>query len=782
MSNLPTRILALISRKDYKPLRVKALTRKLGLPGERIKDVREALRQLLEKGQVELTRAQAVQRPRPQSRQADVPKVKASKGEMLGVFRKAAAGHGFVRPSQTKTTSGVAEDIFIPPRHVGDAASGDEVLVRLRRGPGRRAARGARGPSGEIVRILERATHQFVGTYFEQGGESFVRVDGTSFAEPIYVGDPGAKGAQPGDKLVFEMIRFPSPAMRGEGVITEVLGPHGQPGVDTLSIIRAFELPDAFPDDVLDEARRQAEIFDEADLGGREDFTDQVIITIDPVDARDFDDAISLTFDRKTQHWNLGVHIADVGHFAPPGSRLDREARNRGTSVYLPQRVIPMFPEIISNGLASLQQGRVRYVKSALIEFTGTGQRVSARFANAAIRNRRRFSYEEVSACLKALAEAAGEADMETRRQGDKQQRRHKSMEAAAAGDGVHPASSLSPCLPVSLSHLDPEISSLLIRMRELAMILRRRRYKRGSLELSLPETALQYDKDGRVTGAVLREHDVSHQIIEEFMLAANEAVAQHLADAGVPFLRRTHAPPNEQKLKDYAEFVAHLGYRVDKKRATDRFQLQRVLAESAARPEVYAVHYALLRSLKQAEYSPAAEEHYALASPCYCHFTSPIRRYPDLTVHRLLDRLHRHGRARSDEAELVALGEHCSFTERRAEKAERELVKLKLLAYLSDRIGVELEIIITGVEEYGFFGMSPTLPVEGLVRVSTLADDYYHFDALSHTLLGRRTKRRYRLGDRVNVVVARVDLERRLLDFRVGDTRQAGRNSSGSR
>src|SRR5439155_3749576 len=247
---------------------------------------------------------------------------------------------------------------------------------------------------------LARATHQFVGTYFERDGQGFVRVDGTVFSHSILVGDPGAKGARPDDKVVIEMLRFPGPEDRGEAVITEILGPRGQPGVDTLSIIRAFGIPDVFPEDALEEARQAAAAFDEEDLHGRNDFTNDVVVTIDPADARDFDDAISLTIYPKSKHWQLGVHIADVAHFAPLGGALDHEARKRGTSVYLPQRVIPMFPEAISNSLASLQQGRVRYVKSVLIDFTPAGQRTAARFAEGAIRVRRRFTYEQVSALL----------------------------------------------------------------------------------------------------------------------------------------------------------------------------------------------------------------------------------------------------------------------------------------------------------------------------------------------------------------------------------------------
>jgi ribonuclease R len=281
-----------------------------------------------------------------------------------------------------------------------------------------------------------------------------------------------------------------------------------------------------------------------------------------------------------------------------------------------------------------------------------------------------------------------------------------------------------------------------------------------------MPEAELEYDEQGRVAGAHFRSHDVSHQIIEEFMLAANEAVAGHLDGLGVAFLRRVHPDPDPHKLEAFATFARSLGYKMPT--SYDRFALQRILERSAGRPDAHAVHYALLRSLKQAVYSPVEEGHYALASDDYCHFTSPIRRYPDLTVHRLLDRWLRKGRAGSNETELAALGEHCSKMERRAEAAERELVKLKLLTYMSERIGAELEAIISGVADYGFFAQVEDMPVEGLVHISTLPDDYYYFEDQTHSLTGRRSGRTYRLGDKVRVQVVRVDLQRRQLDFRV--------------
>lgn len=705
MKDLESRILAYVSKPGAPPLKPKALARKLNVPSPEYEHFKKVLRHLISDGRLEIGKNQTIRQAGPH-------------GTVTGVFRKATGGYGFVRPHPVEGKAGL--DLFIPENGVKDAATGDQVLVRLKKKP----ARGSKGPTGEIVRVLERATNQFVGTYFEREGDGYVRVDGTVFSHSIYVGDPGAKGARPDDKVVFEMLRFPSSEDRGEGVITEILGPRGKPGVDTLSIIRSLNLPDVFPDDALSEARQAAHEFDEKNLEGRDDFTGWLTITIDPVDARDFDDAVSLTIDPKSKHWFLGVHIADVGHFAPPGGALDREARRRATSVYLPQRVIPMFPEIISNSLASLQQGKVRFVKSALIDLTPSGQRAHVRFANAAIKVKKRFAYEEVTRILQEHDE----------------------------GRAAHGVS--------------PEILDMLLRMRELAMILHKRRLTRGALELNMPEVELEYDEQGRVSGAHFHEHTISHQIVEEFMLAANEAVAEHMDDAGVLILRRVHPAPEPEKLRTFAEFARSLGYRIRKE--TDRFTLQRVLSQSSERPERHAIHYALLRSLKQATYSPIKDEHYALASENYCHFTSPIRRYPDLVVHRTLDRLLRRGRAGSSMEELTVLGDHCSKMERRAETAERELIKLKLLTYMNERLGLELDAIITGVADYGFYAQAEVMPVEGLVHISTLPDDYYYFDAASYSLQGQRTQRRFRLGDKVRVTVVRVDIQRRQLDFKV--------------
>ncbi len=714
MSDLATRILHALARPSYTPLKPKVLARRMDVPDDQYPEFRKTLRALVREGRIEVGRDHTLRAVDPF-------------GTVVGVYRRTGGGVGYVRPHTVSGETG--PEIRIREGHELDASTGDEVMVRITR----RASKTA-GASGDIVRVLERATRTFVGTYFERDGQGYVRVDGTVFSHSVWVGDPGAKGARPQDKVVLDMLRFPTADERGEGVITEVLGPLGKPGVDTLSVIKAFGLPEAFPKEALEEARTQAERFREDDLDGRADFTHDLVVTIDPADARDFDDAVSVTIDPKTKHWVLTVHIADVGHFVRPGGPLDTEARKRGTSVYLPQKVIPMFPEVISNGLASLQQGKLRYVKTVRMEFTPHLQKGAVQFFNGAIRVRRRFTYEEVQAVL------------------DGMQARERP----------------------SVGLVEPDILALLKRMRDLALLLRKKRLKRGALELSMPEAVLEYDAHGKVTGAHFAPHDLSHQIIEEFMLAANEAVAEHFSRHDVPFLRRVHPAPNVEKLAAFAGFAELLGYPL--RRFQDRFELQRVLHETANKPERAAIHYALLRSLKQAAYSPIQDEHYALASTDYCHFTSPIRRYPDLHVHRLLDRWLKTGRASADVQELVALGEHCSKMERRAETAERELVKLKILQYLATRLGEKLDAVITGVADYGFFAQAERFPAEGLVHISSLTDDYYVFDEEHHALFGRRHKKRYRLGDRVRVEVARVDVQRRMLDFRLAEPEERPR------
>ena len=674
---------------------------------------------------------------------------------LSGFLKKIGVRGGVFIPhgggSPEARVAGKAVEVHIATEDMKDAQVGDEVVVKLlpRRGDGSKQY-------GRVLEVLERATNSFVGTYDEFDGQGYVKIDGRNFTDPIWVGDPGGKGAAPGDKVVIEMLRFPTHAHGGEGVLTQVLGAKGEPGIDLLTIIHEYALPDEFPHEVLHDASQQAEQFDETDLRGRLDLTQDTIVTIDPADARDFDDAISLT-KNEAGHWLLGVHIADVAHFVPTGSQLDREAKRRGTSVYLPTRVLPMLPEVISNGLASLQQGRVRYTNSAFIEFTPDGIPVHTEFAKSAIKVVQRFAYEDVLPIVQAAA---------------------------------------TPKTKVA-----PKVRQLLCDMHELAMTLRRRRFEHGSLDLNIPEVKLDFDKEGRVIGAHEAGHDESHQMIEEFMLAANIAVATKLNDLETAFLRRVHAEPDSLKLQGFAKFVATLGFSVDvqpappeskarpKRKSKDKSQrprsgpsafdspvivskaaLQQLLLQVRGTPTERAINYALLRSMKQAEYSGAPIGHYALSVSEYCHFTSPIRRYPDLTIHRLFDEFTagRHPRGPSD-VELAILGTHCSDTERRAAQAERELTKLKLLAFMANKVGEEFDAIITGVERFGVFCQGVEMPVDGFVHITALSEnDYFNYDPDSLSLVGRASGRQYRLGDRVRVQVAHVNEQRRELDFRI--------------
>ena len=707
-SDLARRVLAHVQRANYRPVKPRVIAKQLKLPKEQHTQLKREIKRLVKSGRLTYGVNHVVHANR-----------KRVASEVVGIFRRTLSGYGFVRPAGTPLDVGRGEDIFIPVSKTMDAASGDTVRVEL----GGRRSRSEDGnrSAGRVVEIVERATKHFVGTYEETPEGGLVYIDGKDFVMPIVVGDPGAKQVHDGDKVVVELIRYPTGRRAGDGVITEVLGPRGQPGVDTLTVIREFGLPDQFPEDVLEESRRVAEEFDGAITDGRRDLTSLDVITIDPRDARDFDDAISLER-LENGHWRLGVHVADVTHFVRPKTALDREARDRGTSVYLPDRVIPMLPEVVSNHLASLQPKQVRYVKSALIEYTEEGTRVGVDFCVGAIRSRRRFSYEEVDALL---------------------------------SDRV-----------VWRAKLGPELYTLVDNLHRLAMLLRRRRLEKGSIELNLPETKIELDREGRVCGAHRVEHTESHQLIEEFMLAANEAVAERIKDEEVHCLRRIHAAPDAVKIANLTEFVRNLDISCES--LESRFETKRVLAAVEGEPVEPAVNYAVLRAMQKAVYSPQDQGHYALAFQDYCHFTSPIRRYPDLTIHRIMDAIFRGQRAGTQYDHLLTLGEHCSQREQRAEAAERELIKLKLLMFLSDKIGQRLDVVVTGVEEFGLFAQGIKLPAEGLIHVNSLRGDVFRYEPQIHALEGHRES--YRLGDLLTVEISNVDLDRRELDLVIVD------------
>jgi ribonuclease R len=700
---LENRVLDWMSRPEYRPAKAKAVARQMEIGQEDYPRFREAVRALLRAGRLVFGGNRSLRTPAPEPPRAG----------SRGVLARDAAGRFVVRAGPSGPV------VRFRAADLGEARPGDTVIYRVirRRSP---ATDDPAAMWGRVDAVVSRASSRMVGTLFLRDGQPRVRLDGTTLAHGLRVGDAGAKGARPGDLVVVEILRTPTPEdPHGEGVILEVLGPRGAAGVDLLAVIRNHGLPDTFPTDALAEAHHQAENFREETVTGRTDFTRDFVITIDPVDARDFDDAVFVTRDPKG-NWSLWVHIADVGQFVPPGGPLDREARRRATSVYLPGKVLPMFPEAISNHLASLQEGRVRLVKTARVDFDSQGRVTRQSFFEGMIRVKRRLTYEQAQELVEAVNPPAGEE----------------------------------------------ALWSLMALMRELAALLNRRRLGRGALELDMAEPVLEYDDDGKVSGAHWRRQKTSNKIIEEFMLAANEAVARHFDEHKVPFIRRIHPEPEPMRLRSFGRFVQRLGLPLSN--PEDRFALQALLGRTSGTPEARAVHIAMLRSMRMAVYSADEDVHYALATSQYCHFTSPIRRYPDLVVHRQLARLMRQGRAPADAQELDVLARHCSDCERRAEAATRELVKRRILAYLADRIGEEYDAVVTGVAEYGIFAQGEQMPAEGRVHVSALGSDNFRLDEEAQALEGKQGGARFRLGDRIRVAVARVDQERLQLDWRL--------------
>ena len=729
--NIEQRILDLVQQKNYQPLKPKAIAKKLKLVDEE-REVKRCIKRLVQKGHLKfgskhmVLRAPMDSKGKPKKPKSDSTGRKTKSNEVVGRFRKAAAGFGFVTPEDSTATDR-SEDIFIPQMKTLDAADLDTVRIRVSKGNSGRTA-------GRVIEVVARHTNRFVGSYKESNGLGIVIVDGNRFETGVLVGDASAKNGRVGDKVVIEMVSFPSGQEPGEGVIVKVLGDRGEPGIDTQSIIYQYGLPQEFPENVLADARKQAAAFDEDDIGDRTDFTDTTVVTIDPKTARDFDDAISLE-KLDNGHWELAVHIADVSHFVPYRSDLDDEAYARATSIYLPDKVIPMLPEIISNNLASLQPHRVRYCMTAIMEFTDEGVPVHTELHRGAIKSAHRFTYEDIDDYL----------------ENDKPWKKK----------------------------LTPPVFELVRNMHTLAMTMRKRRMDGGSINLVLPEVKIDLDEDGKVAGAHTVDNTESHQVIEEFMLAANEAVATHMWDLKLPYMRRIHAHPTEKKLQALTEFVQALG--IECGSLQDRFEMKRVVEESEGSPEAHAIHFAVLRSMQKAVYGPDEIGHFALNSENYCHFTSPIRRYPDLIIHRMVGALIDGKKPDANVDRLAMLGKHCSELEKRASDAERDLTKLKLLNFLADRVGKKMDGIITGVESFGVFVQGVEIPAEGLIPLDSLPPDSYRYDRNTRTLSGHKAPNQFRLGDRVGVKVAFIDPDQRILEFELSSRRPAATSTKQS-
>jgi ribonuclease R len=716
--NIREQVLSLVARKDYRPLNKIDIGRKLDLTASERVALRKILRELERAGEIARIRKNRYVLPA----EADL---------VAGKLSIHPAGYGFLSPEKSGEP-----DVFIAAENIGTAMHGDRVVARVSRDTPSDRIKGRR--EGRVIRILERAHDTIVGTVQRSRNFYYVVPDDPRFVHDVYVHPdrsqrPG-NAANVGDKVVVRLDAWESRHINPEGEIIEVLGPASMPGIDMLSIIRKYHLSVEFPKDVLGQAERIPEQVDERQLEGREDLREQFIVTIDPDDARDFDDAIQV--EKATSGWRLGVHIADVAAYVEPGSALDREARRRGNSVYLPDRVIPMLPERLSNGVCSLNPGVDRLTHSVFVQFDKHGEVKSTRFARSVIRSAHRLTYKQAYAVLTASP-------------GDR------------LGERLHVAW-------------------------ELAALLRRKRFQHGSLDLDFPEVKVWVDKQGRPVRLERVENDESHQLIEEFMLAANEAVARELKKRASPTIYRVHENPDPEKLAEYREFVVSFNYRVGD--LTHRAELQRLLASTRGKPEEQALKIALLKSLKRARYSAQPLGHYGLAKTNYLHFTSPIRRYADLVVHRALGRVG--GLRRPDAAtrrpyhpdmsEIASIAEHISATERNAADAEIDAAQMKKLEFfqlqLDQRNPQIFRAAIIDVRNYGLMVELPDALITGLIHVSSLTDDFYLFEPARRQLVGRRSRKRFKIGDELSVFVARVDTFKRQVDFAIALPSQAPR------
>ena len=703
------RVLALLRAPDYRPRDRTEIAQALGAKARQKVEVRQLLRELERAGDIVRIRKNRYVLPS----EADL---------ITGKLSIHQSGFGFLVPEK----AGEA-DIFVAAENTGTAMNGDRVVVRISRDapprhPKPRRARPGQRTEGRVIRILERARDTIVGTLQQSKNFHYVVPDDPRIVHNVYVQLPKALATRTGDKVVVRLEDWQSRHVNPEGEIIEVLGSAGAPGVDMLSIIRKYNLPTEFPKSVLDEANRIPTSVDQRMTVGRKDLREEFIVTIDPDDARDFDDAIDVG---RIDHegWKLGVHIADVSAYVTPGGALDREARRRGNSVYLPDRVVPMLPERLSNGVCSLNPGVDRLTFSVFMEFDKNGRPKSARFDRSVIRSAKRLTYKEAYAILQ--------------------------------------------------SKPNGELSRKLHQAWELASILRRRRFEHGSLDLDFPEVKVYVDANGKPVRLERVENDESHQLIEEFMLAANEAVARELRHRSIATIYRVHENPDPEKLAEYREFILSFGYKVGD--LTNRKEVQRFLASVRGKPEEQALKIGLLKSLKRARYAAQPLGHYGLAKANYLHFTSPIRRYADLVVHRTLAELNSSRRSKGDLGQLESLATHISDTERNAADAEIEAVRLKKLQFfqqqLEERNPQVFRAAIVDVRNYGLVIELPDAVVTGLVHVSALTDDFYRFDAAQRRLVGRRSNRRYAVGDEIRVFVARVDTFKQQIDFAIADS-----------
>ncbi|MGE6257473.1 ribonuclease R [Heyndrickxia sporothermodurans] len=699
------RILTYMKDEAYKPLTVQELEQVFGIEDSAgFKDFVKTLVLMEERGLVVRTRSNRYGLPE---------KMNLVRGKLTGH----AKGFAFVTPDEPGF-----DDIFIPPHETNNAMHGDIVLVRVSA-----QSSGARR-EGSVVRILERGITEIVGTYTESKYFGFVIPDDKKFGSDIFIPKSANKGAVEGHKVVVQLTAYPEGRKNAEGEVVQILGHKNDPGVDILSVIYKYGLPQAFPEEVLQQANDVPESIDENEIGNRRDLRDQMIVTIDGADAKDLDDAVTVT-KLENGHYKLGVHIADVSHYVTEGSPIDLEAFDRGTSVYLVDRVIPMIPHRLSNGICSLNPKVNRFTLSCEMEINDKGEVVKHEIFESIIKTTERMTYSDVNKILVDQDEALREQ--------------------------------YQPLVPMFET------------MEQLAAILRKKRMDRGAIDFDFKEAKVIVNDEGKPVDVVTRERSVAERLIEEFMLAANETIAEHFHWLDVPFMYRIHEDPKEEKLQRFFEFITNFGLIVrGTANSVHPRALQEIIEAVQGKPEEMVVSTVMLRSMQQAKYDPESLGHFGLSTQFYTHFTSPIRRYPDLIVHRLIrtylinGKLDESTRAKWD-ASLQEIADHASKMERRAVDAERDTDELKKAEFMEDKIGEEFDGIISSVTNFGMFVELPNT-IEGLVHVSYMTDDYYHYDERQYAMIGERTGNVFRIGDEITVRVINVNKDEHDIDFEI--------------
>jgi ribonuclease R len=699
------RLLRHMKDEAYKPLTVQELEQAFGIEDSAdFKEFVKALVVMEEKGLVVRTRSNRYGLPE---------KMNLVRGKLTGH----AKGFAFVIPEEPGM-----DDIFIPPNETNNAMHGDTVLARIT------TETSGQRREGTIVRVLERGIQRIVGTYVESKSFGFVLPDDKKFASDIFIPKAASKGAVEGHKVVVHLTGYPEGRKSAEGEIIEILGHKNDPGVDILSVIHKHGLPGPFPEDAIKHANETPDEIDPSEIENRRDLRNEVIVTIDGADAKDLDDAVTV---QKLENGNykLGVHIADVTYYVTEESPIDVEAADRATSVYLVDRVIPMIPHRLSNGICSLNPKVDRLTLSCHMEISPTGEVVGHEIFQSVIKTTERMTYGDVNKILV-----------------DKDEEVMKRYE------------SLVPMFQM---------------MEQLAAILREKRMNRGAIDFDFKESKVLVDEESKPIDVVLRERSVAERLIEEFMLCANETIAEHFHWLDVPFIYRIHEDPKEEKLQKFFEFITNFGYLVrGSANEVHPRALQQIIEEVQGKPEEMVVSTVMLRSMQQAKYDDKSLGHFGLSTEFYTHFTSPIRRYPDLIVHRLIrtylieGKLDDATRAKWD-ARLPEIAHHSSKMERRAVDAERETDELKKAEYMQDKIGEEYDGIISSVTNFGMFVELPNT-IEGLIHVSYLTDDYYRYDERHFAMIGERTGNVFRIGDEITVRVINVNKEERSIDFEV--------------